>query len=164
MKNFSPKLVFLFTIIFFVTIACVASVSTSAPLSNQEIQAAATEIPPTAEPEKQLIQVSFTQEELLTSIYQRVNPGVVAIRVLSEESVGSSSLGSGFVIDSDGHIITNFHVVRSATALEIDFPSGFKTRAEIIGTDADSDIAVLKVDVPDDRGDVRGGERMASSI
>ncbi len=148
MKRSPKKLVFLLAIIALVTIACVASVSTNTPSSTQEIQATATEIPPTAEPENQVIEVSFTQEDILTSLYQRVNPGVVAIRVLSEEAGGSSSLGSGFVIDADGYIVTNFHVVRSASQLEIDFPSGFKTRGEIIGTDADSDIAVLKVDVP----------------
>ncbi len=148
MKRTLKKLVLLLAIIALVTIACVASVSTNTSSSTQEIQATATEIPPTAEPENQVIEVSFTQEDILTSLYQRVNPGVVAIRVLSEEAGGSSSLGSGFVIDADGYIITNFHVVRSASQLEIDFPSGFKTRGEIIGTDADSDIAVLKVDVP----------------
>ena len=89
-----------------------------------------------------------TQEELLTSLYQQVNPGVVAIHVLSSDSTGGASLGSGFVMDMAGHIITNYHVVQSAAELEVDFPSGYKTRAEILGTDSDSDIAVLKVDVP----------------
>jgi len=85
------------------------------------------------------------QEDLFVSLYQEVNPGVVAIRVLSEEGGG---LGSGFVIDKEGHIVTNYHVVRDATELEVDFPSGFKTRATILGTDLDSDIAVLLVDAP----------------
>jgi S1-C subfamily serine protease len=85
------------------------------------------------------------QENVLISLYQRINPGVVAIRVLSEEGGG---LGSGFVIDTEGHIVTNYHVVRDATQLEVDFPSGFKARGEILGTDSDSDIAVLKVVAP----------------
>jgi S1-C subfamily serine protease len=58
------------------------------------------------------------------------------------------SLGSGFVYDTDGHIITNYHVVDGATAMEVDFPSGYKTRARLVGTDTDSDIAVLQVDAP----------------
>ena len=85
------------------------------------------------------------QQDQLVNLYQQVNPGVVAIRVLSEEGSG---LGSGFVIDDLGHIITNYHVVRDATELEIDFPSGYKTRGSILGNDLDSDIAVLKVDAP----------------
>jgi len=85
------------------------------------------------------------QQDQFVRLYQEVNPGVVAIRVLSEQGGG---LGSGFVIDKDGHIITNYHVVQNATELEIDFPSGYKTRAEILGTDLDSDIAVLKVEAP----------------
>jgi S1-C subfamily serine protease len=87
------------------------------------------------------------QQDQLVKLYKEVNPGVVAIRVLSEEG---SSLGSGFVIDEDGHILTNFHVVQGATELEIDFPSGYKTRGTILGTDLDSDIAIIKVDVPKD--------------
>jgi 2-alkenal reductase len=73
------------------------------------------------------------------------NPGVVAIQVLSETGNG---LGSGFVIDKDGHIITNFHVIDGVLELEVDFPSGYKTRGTVIGTDPDSDLAVVKVEVP----------------
>ena len=78
----------------------------------------------------------------LPALYQAINPGVVAIRALTEEGGG---LGTGFVWDELGHIVTNFHVVESATDLEVDFPSGFKTRAEVLGTDNDTDLAVLKL-------------------
>jgi S1-C subfamily serine protease len=84
-------------------------------------------------------------ETTLTNLYQQVSPGVVAI--LTSDSQGGG-LGSGFVYDTQGHIITNYHVVEGATALEVDFPSGLKTRATVVGTDIDSDIAVIKVDVP----------------
>ena len=85
------------------------------------------------------------EEGDLPSLYREINPGVVAIRALSEDSdVGS--LGTGFVWDRDGHIVTNYHVVESATDLEVDFPSGFKTRAEILGVDSDTDLAVLELD------------------
>ena len=90
----------------------------------------------------------FDQEDSLTRIYDQANPGVVSIRVLSEEGGG---LGSGFVIDDAGHIITNYHVVREADDLEIAFSSGYKTRGEVLGTDRDSDIAVIKVDAPSDQ-------------
>jgi S1-C subfamily serine protease len=81
----------------------------------------------------------------LTDLYERINPGVVAIRVLS--SLGGSQ-GSGFVIDKDGHIITNYHVVEEATRVEVAFPSGLKAYGTILGTDTDSDLAVIKVDAP----------------
>ena len=87
----------------------------------------------------------INQQDRLTEIYDEANPGVVSIRVLSEEGGG---LGSGFVIDDQGHIITNYHVVRDADDLEIAFSSGLKVRGEVLGTDTDSDIAVLKVDIP----------------
>jgi S1-C subfamily serine protease len=84
-------------------------------------------------------------EDILVEIYERSNPGVVAIQVLSESGNG---LGSGFVIDKDGHIITNFHVIDGVSELEVDFPSGYKTRGSVIGTDTDSDLAVIKVEAP----------------
>lgn len=129
-----------------VSVACAVSgqvTTQTTPTSTVESPAPSLEAPPLP-PTLDL----RTQEELLTSLYQQVNPGVVAIHVLSSDSMGSSSLGSGFVIDKAGHIVTNYHVVQAASELEVDFPSGYKTRAEIVGTDSDSDIAVLKVDVP----------------
>jgi 2-alkenal reductase len=84
---------------------------------------------------------------ILVEIYEQSNPGVVAIQVLTETGDG---LGSGFVIDKEGHIITNFHVIDGVSDLEVDFPSGFKVRGEVIGTDTDSDLAVVKVDAPAD--------------
>ena len=83
------------------------------------------------------------EEGDLPVLYREINPGVVAIRALTEEGGG---LGTGFVWDSEGHIVTNFHVVESATDLEVDFPSGFKTRAQVLGADPDSDLAVLSLD------------------
>ncbi len=85
------------------------------------------------------------KDDILVDIYEMSNPGVVAIQVLSETGNG---LGSGFVIDKDGHIITNFHVIDGVVELEVDFPSGYKTRGTVIGTDPDSDLAVVKVEVP----------------
>jgi len=79
----------------------------------------------------------------IPSLYEAVNPGVVAIRALTEEGGG---LGTGFVWDEQGHIVTNFHVVHAATDLEVDFPSGFKSRAQVLGSDLDSDLAVLELD------------------
>ena len=63
------------------------------------------------------------KEALIVSLYDRVSKGVVSIQTLTAEGGG---LGSGFVYDLTGHIVTNFHVVENATDLEVDFPSGFK--------------------------------------
>ena len=80
-------------------------------------------------------------------IYETFSPGVVSILVWTDLGNGS---GSGFVYDKQGHIITNYHVVEGATQVEVDFQSGLKVWAEITATDPDSDLAVLKVDVPAD--------------
>jgi 2-alkenal reductase len=73
---------------------------------------------------------------------------VVSIRTLTAAGGGQ---GSGFVFDNEGHIVTNYHVVEGATELEVAFPSGLKVRGEVIGTDLDSDLAVIEVDVPADQ-------------
>ncbi len=86
-------------------------------------------------------------QERLVSIYQEVNPGVVLIQILTDQG---GALGSGFVYDTLGHIITNAHVVDGATSVEVDFPSGVKAAATIVGEDLDSDIAVIKVEVSAD--------------
>ncbi len=86
-------------------------------------------------------------DSLSSSIYEQVSPGVVYILVYTDYGSGS---GSGFVYDKEGHIITNYHVVEGATQIEVDFTNGRKVWAEVIATDADSDLAVIKVDIPAD--------------
>lgn len=75
----------------------------------------------------------------LESLYQRANPSVVYI-------ITSQGSGSGFVYDNDGHIVTNRHVVAGSNQFEVVFASGDRQAAELVGADADSDMAVLKVD------------------
>ncbi len=87
----------------------------------------------------------LASEETLVQLYALVNPGVVSIRTLT--ATGGAQ-GSGFVYDSEGHIITNYHVVEGADQLEVAFSSGLKVRGKVIGTDLDSDLAVIKVDAP----------------
>lgn len=77
----------------------------------------------------------------LTSLYEQVIPGVVSIRA-------GTSQGSGFVLDNEGHIITNQHVVDGQSTVEIAFSTGYKAHATVVGTDGDADIAVIKVDAP----------------
>jgi 2-alkenal reductase len=89
----------------------------------------------------------------LADLYAVASPGVVTIWIYGSESGPhdpSSPLaqGSGFVIDGDGHIVTNDHVVAGASAIEVDFTDGRKAWAELVGTDLDSDLALLRVDLP----------------
>lgn len=87
----------------------------------------------------------FQEQEALVALYERVTPGIVSIQVTTTTG---GSLGTGFVIDSDGHIVTNAHVVEGQTAIEIDFASGFKAYGKLVGIDENSDLAVIKVDAP----------------
>jgi S1-C subfamily serine protease len=60
------------------------------------------------------------QQDALVTLYDQVIPGVVAIRT------DSGALGSGFVFDGEGHVVTNQHVVDGASTFEVAFSSGFK--------------------------------------
>ncbi len=82
------------------------------------------------------------QQDTLVALYQRVSASIVAIQT------SSGGLGSGFIFDQNGHIVTNFHVVEGEKQVEVDFMSGYKTYGNVIGTDLDSDLAVVKVDAP----------------
>jgi S1-C subfamily serine protease len=104
----------------------------------------------------------------LTSLYERVNPGVVSIAVNVERGGATGQgAGSGFLIDDQGHIVTNNHVVAGARSVVVTFFDGSQVGAEIVGVDPDSDLAVLIIDqVPEnvhplplgDSDDVRVGE------
>lgn len=85
--------------------------------------------------------------DLLVNLYEQINPGVVAILMYSGgEPTGQ---GSGFVIDNEGHILTNYHVVENIVDFEVIFSDGYRAVGALIGIDPDSDIAVLKVSIPD---------------
>jgi S1-C subfamily serine protease len=80
------------------------------------------------------------QQDRLMTIYQQFSPGVVSIRTTTAQ-------GSGWVYSGDGVIVTNNHVVGTETRVEVDFASGLKTYGDVVGKDAYSDLAVIKVDV-----------------
>jgi len=86
-------------------------------------------------------------QEQLVALYARVSPGVVSIRTYDDQG-SPYSQGSGFVYDDQGHIVTNFHVIEGASQMEVDFPSGFKVYGTVIGTDLDSDLAVVRIEAP----------------
>jgi S1-C subfamily serine protease len=96
----------------------------------------------------------------IRDIYTRSAPGVVQVTSTSFVNVPSDpffgnlfptqqqqqSLGSGFVIDKAGHIVTNYHVVSGAKRVSVSFSNGASTKASVVGTDPSSDLAVLKID------------------
>jgi S1-C subfamily serine protease len=89
-------------------------------------------------------------------VYATVNPSVVNIRVVGQAGGGSlrsltEGLGSGFVWDKQGHIVTNNHVVEDATRITVTFADGAVATATVLATDPDSDLAVVKVNVPEDK-------------
>lgn len=83
----------------------------------------------------------------LTTVYDQANPGVVSIQVLvNRGTLSGAGEGSGFILDDNRHIVTNNHVVADASRVIVVFYNGFQARATVVGTDADSDLAVLQVD------------------
>ena len=82
----------------------------------------------------------------LTELYTQLNPGVVNIQVFVNQGFGGQGAGSGFILDEEGHIITNNHVVAQADEVTVIFYNGFEANAEVIGLDDDSDLAVLQVE------------------
>jgi 2-alkenal reductase len=88
-----------------------------------------------------------SQQDRMVAIYDQVSPGVVTIQTSMSDGT-PVGLGSGWVYSADGYIVTNQHVVEGADKFEVDFPSGDKAFGTVVGSDLDSDLAVIKVDVP----------------
>jgi S1-C subfamily serine protease len=97
----------------------------------------------------------------INEIYRRSAPGVVQI-VSTEKAVqstdpffgtpfsqpGQQALGSGFVLDKEGHIVTNYHVVQGASKIQVGFSNNASYSAKVVGSDPSTDLAVLKVNAP----------------
>ena len=82
----------------------------------------------------------------LIEIFEKSEPGVVRVNVQRGESEDvTGGIGSGFVFDKKGHIISNAHVVKDANKIVVTFLDGRSYNANIIGTDEYTDIAVIKV-------------------
>ena len=90
-------------------------------------------------------------------VYDTVSPGVVNVtRTVVEydfffSPVAREGTGSGCVLDTDGHILTNYHVIDAADSLEVSLPDHSKYRARVLGVDRQNDLAVLRIDAPADR-------------
>ncbi len=89
----------------------------------------------------------------ITDIAKRTTPGVVDLVVTSSSTNGffsqpQTAEGSGFVYDTKGDIVTNEHVVAGATSIKVNFPSGVSYVGKLIGVDASTDLAVVRVKAP----------------
>lgn len=104
-----------------------------------------------------------------TDIYNQVSPSVVSISVRTggtANGLQQGGSGTGFVMDTQGNIITNNHVVDGAIEIVVEFLDGTLARADIVGLDPDSDLAVIRVqDVPAERlVPVRFGDSAALEV
>lgn len=90
-------------------------------------------------------------ENVAGSVYSKVNAAVVQITVSGAVAGGFSAegSGSGFVVDASGLILTNNHVVENARAISVRFTNGATREAQVLGTDRGNDLALIKVDLPE---------------
>jgi putative serine protease PepD len=109
-------------------------------------------------PAQPAVQTVASATSSLTQIYKDASPGVVDITVTTSGSSDvvpgfgpgggeSQAEGSGFVVDSNGDIVTNDHVVNGASLIKVRFQNGKTAKATLVGEDPSTDIAVIKVDV-----------------
>jgi S1-C subfamily serine protease len=121
-----------------------------------------------------VIEVADVEEQLVADIYARVSPAVVFITTrtlvptLFWGAVPQEGTGSGFVIDREGHIVTNNHVVEDADRIVVTLSDDTSVEAEFVGADPANDVAVLKIDASPEKlhpvelgtsADLRVGQR-----
>jgi len=120
--------------------------------------------PPAAQLDSTGTDIMAAYEQALIDVYKDTLPSVVNIRVTksldfsgfahppvepdSDEPEGVRGGGSGFVWDKEGHIVTNHHVIAGATDVEVIFADDTRVKAEVVGSDPDADLAVIKVELP----------------
>lgn len=139
-----------FVLVIFIAGSACRLVRTDTSTIPEEIEAPVTIFDPTlpAGTCQTILVPEYTAlEGSLEALYEAVSPGVVSLQYTNSQGGGQ---GTGFVIDKEGHIVTNYHVASDAEDLEVHFPSGLKVYGTVIGTDLDSDLAVIKVDVEPD--------------
>lgn len=130
----------------------------AAPVRNPASSTGSTAFAHPSSPPSEAAPQELTPEERINiAVYQLVNRGVVNINTKSVQTdrfmmfeVPSEGEGSGSVIDREGHILTNFHVVDGAKEIQVTLFDGKTYPAGLIGRDPDTDIAVLKIDAPAD--------------
>lgn len=91
--------------------------------------------------------LSLGKDLSLIQIFERAETGVVRVNIQRSEDVATTNgVGSGFVFDKNGHIITNAHVVENSDKVVVTFLDGRSYNAEVIGIDPSTDISVIRVD------------------
>lgn len=109
-------------------------------------------LPTLAPPPAEALTLLDAEEAVVSYIYESAGPSVVHITSRTEVwdfwrgAVPQEGTGSGFVYDTQGHIVTNNHVVEGASEIEVVLADGTVLPAEVVGTDAYYDLAVLHVD------------------
>jgi S1-C subfamily serine protease len=127
---------------------------TATPTARAVAVATPTPLPPTV---PAYADTTDTDERRVIDVYARVSPAVVFItsRVIVRDfflgAVPQEGTGSGFVIDKQGHVITNNHVVENADRIVVTLSDETAVEATLVGTDPANDVAVLQIDVPADR-------------
>ncbi len=108
--------------------------------------------PPRQDPNNALTLIE-AEEALVTDIYERISPSVVHITTRRSSAISyfrgvepAEGTGSGFFYDTQGRIITNYHVIQAATEIEIVLEDGTQFPARVVGADAYYDLAVLSID------------------
>jgi 2-alkenal reductase len=135
-------------------LACQASVpgrvvvSPAAVVTEAAVQVGSQATEPVTSLQPAIPAVVGEHDDALVAIYARVNPAVVNVTTFQTENgfLTAASQGSGFVVDPEGHIVTNAHVVQGSEQVEVTFSDGTARIAEQVGEDLNADLAVLKVD------------------
>jgi putative serine protease PepD len=153
MKSLKTSLPVLFGAIAGAIVALIiSSGSTTKTITNDVVSAGGSSVP-TA--------LTKTSGTTINAIYQKDSPGVVDIDVISVTKAGSSDggffqtpsetsedEGAGVVLNKQGDIITDEHVIADATSVTVHFQDGVSAKAKVLGSDASTDVGVIKVDVP----------------
>jgi len=113
---------------------------------------------PEGQPPADVNLTNLTAEERTNvAVYQKCNRSAVNINTKSVQTdyffmreIVSPGEGSGTVIDREGHVLTNFHVVENAREIQVTLFNGKTYEARPVGVDPDTDVAVLKIDAPQD--------------
>jgi S1-C subfamily serine protease len=137
----------LLTILITISLLAMACGLTSVPIALQAPTSVPTAIVPIQAP-IQVPEALGNEEALLVQLYAQVNPSVVNIIVYTQQGQGiaPNAQGSGFVYDSQGHLVTNAHVVHGSAKTDVVFSDGTTLHADIVGEDLYADLAVLHVD------------------
>ena len=116
------------------------AMATASP--SADVESTATTTPPVE-------MVSHTIPSEVADLYEQARPSVVRINAQSE-NINAGGVGSGIVLDTEGHILTNYHVIENFELIDVVLADGTVGSAAVVGTDPGNDLAVLKADISSD--------------